>query len=485
MKYPLRPAALVPRSIAFRLILAVLTVELISAILAVALSFAFERHLHFHALDIIMHGHAESIIGSVQEPEDGKEQLALILADIHTPKDDIWEACDESGRMLGLSANWQGITPQLVPMGRGAFAQYVLGGHRYRLIRREGTRVIDPDGHGGGRPHRITVVYGARVKHVWELIWSSVEFYALGSALLLLVTGPLIAWLLHRGLLPLRQLAAMASEVSAHSWHFEPPPLARSTPELAPLTLALESVLQRLEGSFVQQKTFVSDAAHELKTAVAVVKSSLQLLNLKPRTAEEYKTGLERCLSDCYRLEDLVARMLTLAREESAPATSNGQFTELLDCLQWTVEDLETVATVREVRVRLAKGIDAALAVSLSGEDCGLLFNNLLLNALQHSPAGTEIEIRIRSEADGKMVLVEIEDHCEGISPEVLPHVFERFYRGDPSRNRSTGGTGLGLAICRAITERVGGTIRLSSEPGRGATASVCLPRAEAKSAKP
>lgn len=472
----MRLPSLAPRSIAFRLIAAVLAVELVSAILAVALSFTFEQHIHFHALDVILHGHAEALMGDVQENASDKPEL--ILSNVHASKEDIWEVYDDANGVLGVSPNWKGIDPDFVPTGRGAFAQLTLNGHRYRLIRKQGIRTINPDQPGGGIPHRITVVYGARVRQVWETIWESVEYYSLGSALLLLVTGPLIGFFLHRGLLPLRQLATMASRVSVNSWHFDPPVQARSTPELAPLTVALENVLQRLERSFVQQKTFVSDAAHELKTAVAVIKSSLQLLNLKPRTAEEYKAGLERCLSDCYRLEDLVAKMLTLAREESAPESLSGQFTELVDCIRWTIEDLETVASVRGVTLQMAENVDPSLAVPLGGEDCGLLFNNLLLNALQHSPAETTIDIRIQPEPDQKTILVEIEDHGEGIPAEVLPHVFERFYRGDPSRNRNTGGTGLGLAICKAITERAGGTISLSSQPGQGTTATVRLPRA-------
>ena len=95
---------------------------------------------------------------------------------------------------------------------------------------------------------------------------------------------------------PLRQLAALASQVSVDAWQFSTPANAHTTPELAPLTQALESVLQRLERSFQQQRAFVSDAAHELKTAVAVQKSSLQLLNMKRRSAQEYQAGLERCL---------------------------------------------------------------------------------------------------------------------------------------------------------------------------------------------
>jgi signal transduction histidine kinase len=477
---PLRLTAFMPRSIAFRLIAAVLTVEFAAAILTVALSFGFERHIHFHTLDVLMHGHVDTILGAVQESSDGKDNVMLVQADLHLPKEDVWEVLDSSGRVLGISPNWQGVAPESIPTGHGAFLQMVINGHHFHLVRRQGTRLVDPGEEGGGKPRTVTVLYGARINRVWEAIWASVEFYALGSGILLLVTGPLIAWLLHRGLLPLRQLAAMAAEVSANSWTFDPPASARRTPELAPLTLALENVLQRLERSFVQQRTFVSDSAHELKTAVAVVKSSLQLLALKRRSAEEYQTGLERCLNDSLRIEDLVAKMLTLAREENAaPVSQAAQATDLADCLRQTVAALETVAAVRDVQIHVVAAGTAVTPVfiPLAGEDGALLFNNLVLNALQHSFRGGEIEVRFCS--DAKTALIEIEDHGEGIPPDALPHVFERFYRGDPSRNRNTGGSGLGLAICKAIVERVGGSIAIASQPSLGTSVSVHLPLAQ------
>jgi signal transduction histidine kinase len=296
--------------------------------------------------------------------------------------------------------------------------------------------------------------------------------------LLLLVTGPLIAWLLHRGLLPLRQLAALASGVSVDAWQFTPPASARTTPELAPLTQAIESVLQRLERSFLQQRTFVSDAAHELKTSVAVVKSSLQLLGMKRRTPEEYKAGLERCLADCQRLEEIVAKMLTLARAESASSDlSQPPVADLAERLCAVVAELETVAALRGVHVEVTAPASGACRVPLVAEDGSLLFSNLLLNALQHSPSGSPVEVRLRQEAGA--VEVRIQDHGDGIEPEALPHVFDRFYRGDPSRTRNTGGTGLGLAICKAIAERAGGSITLASQPGQGTTATVRLPLAK------
>jgi signal transduction histidine kinase len=281
-------------------------------------------------------------------------------------------------------------------------------------------------------------------------------------------------------------LATLASRVSVDSWQFTPPASARTTPELAPLTKALESVLQRLERSFQQQRAFVSDSAHELKTAVAVVKSSLQLLGMKPRSTTEYQAGLERCLADCLRMEETVAGMLTLARLEAAAAQPDAAQPEsdLAASLRQAVAQLESIAYVRGVEVKVAAPSSGnspmvpaeSLLVPLAPDDCTLLISNLLLNALQHSPSGSQVELRLTRNAAA--AILEIEDHGEGIDPAVLPHVFDRFYRGDPSRTRSTGGTGLGLSICKAIVEKAGGSIALASQPGQGATVTVRLPLA-------
>ena len=332
-----------------------------------------------------------------------------------------------------------------------------------------------PGEPGGGKLRNVAILYGAPTEQVWHAINGAVEFYGAGSILLQLVTGPLIAWLLHRGLLPLRQLAALAGRVSVDAWEFSPPASARLTPELAPLTQAIENVLQRLERSFVSQRVFVSDAAHELKTAVAVVKSSLQVVAMKRRTPEEYGAGLERCLADSERLEDIVGKMLTLAREESsAPAAAGQTAADLAECVRQTVAHLESVAAMAGVRVSVAVPENAVFPVAAAADKCSMLASNLILNAIQHSRPGSEVEARI-SPAAGAVEL-EIEDRGEGIDPAALPHVFDRFYRSDPSRTRNTGGAGLGLAICKAIVEKAGGSIAIASQPGRGATLTVRLP---------
>ncbi|MGA7340015.1 MAG: ATP-binding protein [Terracidiphilus sp.] len=479
------------RSIAFRLIAAVLAVELASSLLVAALSLAYERHIHFNAFDTMLRGRADSVLGAVQDAEDADDNVMLDQADLHLPAQDIYEVYDQRGRLLGRSPNWPDAqsggpadsTPaQLLSGTDNSFNHLKMRGRHYRLILRHGTRIVDPGDRGGGKLRQVAVLYGAPTGPVWGAIRSAVEFYAAGSVLLLAITGPLIAWLLQRGLMPLRQLAALAARVSVDAWQFSPPESARATPELAPLTQALESVLERLERAFRQQRMFVSDAAHELKTAVAVAKSSLQLLSLRRRTAAEYEAGLEHCVSDLERLEELVGKMLTLARVENGSATGAAaglaSRCDIAECLRQSIAELETIAALRRVEVNIACPSAGTLAVPLAGEDCSLLVSNLLLNALQHSPPESSVQLRLAANSGQGVAAVEfaVEDRGEGIDPAALPHVFDRFYRGDLSRTRSTGGAGLGLAIAKAIAGRAGGSILLTSEPGKGTTATVRLP---------
>lgn len=467
-------------SIAFRLIAAVLGVELVAAVLVVLVSWGYERHVHFRAFDVMLRGRADSVLGAVQDAEDTGDNVMLDLADLHVPPDDVYEVWDGRGHMLGRSANWMGSAGFAAPHENG-YTKLKLNGRHFRILHLRGTRIVDPGESGGGHLRFVTILYGAPTEPVWRAIEGTVEFYAAGSLLVLLLSGPLIVWVLHRGLYPLRELAAQAEGISVNAWEFAPPESARNTPELAPLTSALESVLVRLERSFTQQRVFVSDAAHELKTAVAVIKSSMQLLALKPRSPGEYKAGLERCLADSERLEELVNKMLTLARVENG-ASGSGVIVncDLVACMQAAVRQLETLARLRGVTVNVTA--DPACTVPLTMEDGILLVENLLHNALQHSPARAQVEVRVQAltgttpGATGTGVLV-VQDQGAGIAADVLPHVFDRFYRGDPSRSRATGGAGLGLAICKALVEKVGGSIELKSEQGHGTTVTVRLPQ--------
>ena len=141
-------------------------------------------------------------------------------------------------------------------------------------------------------------------------------FIALASLLLLGATTGLAFVEDSPRPLPLQDLAQQAARVSAQSWQLQPPKEAEEIEELRPLTESMTQMLARLEGSFVQQREFLGNAAHELKTPVAVLKSTLQSLLQRSRSSEEYRAGLQAALQDLDRLEQLLQWMLRLARAE-------------------------------------------------------------------------------------------------------------------------------------------------------------------------
>jgi signal transduction histidine kinase len=465
-------------SITHRLIATILLVELVAALSISGAAMLYERHVRFRSFDVMLRGRADSLLGAVQDADDEEDNVMLDGTETNLPTEDIYQVQDARGHVLGHSPNWNGPNQALLNTRAGKLLRLTVGGKHYRALRIEGIRVVDPGQKSGGIARHIIIFYGSPVNRVWGEIWEAVGFYAATSLCLLAVSGMLIFWLLNRGLAPLRQLAAEAAGVSVNSWNFAPPERARMIKELAPLTNALETVLTGLEHAFMQQRRFVGDAAHELKTAVAVLKSSLQLLTLRQRTALEYEHGIERCQLDCERLEETVAKMLTLARAETKTASSK-MAADLADVLRQVSEQFESMAELKHLKIVLLA--EEPVLVDVDPEQLQLLCSNLLLNALQHSPVGSAIRAVVQQ--DGIRAELAIEDAGEGIAAEDLPHVFERFYRGDPSRSRNTGGTGLGLAICKAIASRWQGTIEIASDLGVGTKVMVRFPAAELPSA--
>jgi signal transduction histidine kinase len=274
----------------------------------------------------------------------------------------------------------------------------------------------------------------------------------------------LLVFLAQRLLLPLRELAAAAGSIEPTSLAFEAPPAAVETTELRPLAEALQRMVARVRSAFEAEKRFFHDAAHELKTAAAVVRSSVQVLDMKPRTVDAYHAGLERVLQDTERLEDLISRMLSLARYETTAPIPPAQ-TSLAGQAEFIVETLRTFAESRDVRVAVTYQAD--VKANLGVEAAQTLISNLLMNAIQHSASGAEVRVFIAEKDAGEATLV-VEDKGSGIALENQQRVFERFYREDKSRSRETGGAGLGLSICKSIVEGAGGSIGIESEPGKG-----------------
>jgi signal transduction histidine kinase len=267
-----------------------------------------------------------------------------------------------------------------------------------------------------------------------------VLFYiVLVSILLLVGAGGFSLWALRRSLRPLSELAASAAAVSPSNWELNPSEETRDTLELEPLTQAMSSMLEGLHSAFTQQRQFLANAAHELKTPVAILKSTLQSLAQRPRSAEEYRSGLEEALEDLSRLETLLHSMLRLARAEQWASGSLRRDLSPLDVGMTCQVAMERVQALAEQRgVGLEITAEFPFPMRADPNDLELVWSNLLENAIRFSPAGEIVRITMR--ANNGRGCVEVADNGPGIPASELPHIFERFHRGDSSRARTTGG---------------------------------------------
>ncbi|MBC8008852.1 MAG: sensor histidine kinase, partial [Burkholderiales bacterium] len=229
----------------------------------------------------------------------------------------------------------------------------------------------------------------------------------------------------------------------------------------------------RVEHTFGQQARFTSDASHELRTPISVILTESQLALKRERSAAEYRESLVVCCETAGKMKHLVDDLLLLARSDARALQANRSACDLSALADSVRRLLEPLAEERGLRLR-----HAAAPAPTQGDAAQLerILVNLVMNAVQHSPAGAEIVIETATE-DG-LAVARVIDPGRGIPAEALPHIFDRFYRVDPSRARTEGGAGLGLAISQGIAESHGGRIEAQSEPGVRTVFTLRLPSA-------
>ena len=230
----------------------------------------------------------------------------------------------------------------------------------------------------------------------------------------------------------------------------------------------LDEAFQKITVAYERERRFTADAAHELRTPLAIIKGYTSLALSEEHTAAEYRQALEATDRAVDRTNRLVGDLLLLARADA------GQYGPTLIAVRLRPilnQAMESVRSPEKPPIFLRMNNDSC--VRGNPDALARLFINLLSNAARHTPATGQVTVT--AEAQDGCVSVTVADTGEGIAAEHLPHLFERFYRVDAGRARTDGGTGLGLAICRSIVEAHGGRIDIESRRGIGTTVSVAL----------
>ena len=471
-------------SLAVRIVTGVVILDLVLTALLITVGVLIARTELLNSFDSSLQSKAISLRALVRYDEDASGQLIFDSSGLPSSADashpDVFAVYLPGGKLFAQSAGWNGL-PEKTRYLSGGLVRFNSAGVPFRGLILRDIEILDRE-DGIATTAKITVVYGASLLDLRRHVLS-VGLYLGGAGILVLaVVAWLTVWSVRRSLSPLSDLTEQARGISVRQWLFRAPVSAVATRELAPLASALETVVGRLHDSFANQRRFTSDLAHELKTHVAIIKSSLQLLLRQQRSADEYRVGMAGLLEDCERLEGLIVRMLRLARVEQASEERGAQQLPLSDVLatcEAAMARVEALANSKSVEIVLRGSSHAQ--IEADPEDLELVWLNLLENAVRHSAPGASVTLELEDDPSG--VRVRVIDRGQGIGAEDLPHVFERFRRGNGNGSSGSGGFGLGLAICKAIVEGYGGSIELESTVGQGTRVQVQLPAKEANAA--
>jgi heavy metal sensor kinase len=326
----------------------------------------------------------------------------------------------------------------------------------------------------GKRTPAFIVRVGVQRDQVDDDVWRLTEMMLTAFALIL-VAAPLIGyWLAGRAIRPLATILHTTARLHPDNLN-ERLPLRGSGDELDQLSATLNGMLDRLANHLEQQRTFVANAAHELRSPLTAMRTALEVTLDRERTPAEYRELLADLIEECTGLGSLINHLLLLAEGDAGLLHADNDVR--LDTLVQRAADMfQGIAEQRDVSLH----VKTAGPLTIRGNPVHLreVIHNLLDNALKFTPEGGSVSLELSALPDTTQACLRVRDTGVGISVEDLPKVFERFYRADKSRQRDrlTGGNGLGLSICQAIVRSYGGQISIESTLGKGTTVTVSLP---------
>ncbi len=283
-----------------------------------------------------------------------------------------------------------------------------------------------------------------------------------------LLTVAVAVWLSRGAVKPLQRVIDVAAEIQASDLTRRIN-AEREPAEVQKLADTFDAMLERLDRAFREQQEFVMDVSHELRTPLTVLKGNIDVMLMDPDLAPDLREQYERMSSEVTRLIRLTSNLLYIAGADAGREPERRPVDLDVVCL-------EVLRQGRDLRpdVKLALGHEDQATVTGDRDQLKQMVLNLVENAMKYTPAGGEVTLALYR--NGAEAHVQVKDTGAGIPPDILPHIFQRFYRGN--HRSMMGGTGLGLAIAGRIARAHGGAIAVESHVGQGSTFTVTLPLA-------
>ena len=450
--------------------------------LVCAYSYAVHSRAHYDELDGVLHAMAEHV---AEELETASVDDYVVILNASYLLGAVMRVRDAQGRLLRESSRAT-VAPVVDPISIRAAPPV----RPYPWIGVLAPGLHDEsDGHGTfglatGTDHVRWRVYVVPVRGGVEILTALLPLGKIDQAvsrfgklmILMAVLGGLATfvagWLLaQRALRPVASLTSTAGAIAQSKTFSRRVPLPRERDELGRLAATFNEMLASLDDAYQAQSRFVSAASHEMRAPLTVIQANLELLHGRSEqiTAPDRDRAVREAWLETSRLSRLVADLLSLARAD-AGVPLRRERVELDRVLMTVIGEARHLAQGQRFEVA---ALDPTVVIG-DPDRLKQLLLNLVDNAVKYTPASGRISASLR-QGDGHAEVI-IRDTGIGISPEDLPHVFERFYRADPARSRDPGGTGLGLPIARWIVDQHGGTVELTSVLGKGVTAVVRLP---------
>lgn len=368
---------------------------------------------------------------------------------------------------------------EIVDHGQVVYRSHNLGLDQFPALngRHAFATVVFPDG-----PMRVSETVskdvslrlGTNLHYVVETQQDLLESFLIAAPAALLLVGAGAWWIAGRALAPVSEIMAAAQRITAQRLDRRLPMPGTRGDEIEKLTVVLNQMIDRLEGSFLQATRFTADASHELRTPLTVIRGEIEAALRQGDHAPAQEKMLLNLLEETTRLVTIAEDLLLLSRADAGKLHLKTAAIDLGAFLDEMIEDVEILAERRAITIQTE--IPRGVFIQADDHFFRQLLLNLFDNAIKYNHGGGQLRVRIIAGRTAHQIA--ISNTGPGLTPEQAAHVFDRFYRGDSARDRSVEGHGLGLSICREIARALDGEISVHLDETDWTEFRVTLPKA-------